>query len=193
MSIYNVIDRIWDTRNFNVGGGAASAVAGSMAAGLVGMVARLSMGKEYGLSNDEYQKIVNEMECLCKDLREGAQADEIAFLKIRKAFSLPKTSNEEKAFRAKAIESAAIDAAKVPLENGNKSALILKYCILMKGRSNPSAFSDLEVGRMLALAAIRGCVLNVEANLPLIKSPKKIDSLKQELKQLKVVLTQEII
>ena len=24
MSIYNVIDRIWDTRNFNVGGGAAS-------------------------------------------------------------------------------------------------------------------------------------------------------------------------
>gem|GEM_PF-6855080 len=34
MPVQEVIEKIWNTRNFDVGGGAASSIAGSMAAGL---------------------------------------------------------------------------------------------------------------------------------------------------------------
>jgi len=49
-----ILRKIIDSKDFTVGGGSAAALSGAMAAGLVGMVARLSVDKNYGLSSEKY-------------------------------------------------------------------------------------------------------------------------------------------
>ena len=170
---YEVIDKIIDSKDTTVGGGAASAVAGAMAAGLIGMVARLSLGRNYGLSDEEYTQIAEELDRLADFLKKGAVEDMEAYLAIKAAFALPKTTEEEKAARRTEIEKAAIKAATVPLENGQKAARILGISKKMEGRFNSAAGSDMEAGIMLAKMAVADTALNIEANLSLIKTPEK--------------------
>jgi len=182
---YEVIDKIMDSRDATAGGGSASAVAGAMAAGLVGMVARLSAGKNFGLKDERYEEIADELDGYVDLLRKGAVEDTLSYLGIKDAFALPKSTDEEKATRRKAIEDAAVKAACVPLENGKISVNILRICKEMEGRYNEAAKSDMEAGIMLAKMAAADTALNVEANLPLIKSPEKNTALKREAEKLK--------
>ena len=185
MSLYRVLDKILDSRNTTVGGGAASAVAGAMAAGLVGMVARLSLGKDYGLPDERYLTLAEELDGLVRELTQGAQDDERAFLGIKDAFALPKGTEAEKAQRRAAVEAAAVGAATVPLQNGHRAARVLEICAELDGRSNPAAASDIAAGVMLARMAVTDCALNVDANLPLIKTPGTHQDLEDRARALK--------
>lgn len=169
MTMYQVLDKVFDTRDFTVGGGSASAIAGAMAAGLVGMVSRLSVGKGYGLVDETYLRVSDSMDRLCQELSTGAEEDTKAFLAIKNAFAFPKASEQEKKIRNKAINDAAVGAATVPLQNAGRAERILEACKELDGKCNPNAASDITIGEMLARVAVLGCVLNVEANLPLVK------------------------
>lgn len=171
--LYSVIDKIMDSQDTTVGGGAASAVSGAMAAGLAGMVARLSIGKNYGLSDEEYKNIADALDSLSHVLKNGAVDDMDAYLGIKAAFALPKATEEEKNIRRAEIEKAAVTAATVPLENGQAASGILEICKKMEGRYNLAAFSDMQAAIMLAKMAVIDTALNIEANLSLIKTPEK--------------------
>ena len=80
---YDVLEKIMDSKDTTVGGGSASAVAGAMAAGLVGMVARLSTGKQYGLPDERYLGIADELDMLAVKLKDGAVADTQSYLGIK--------------------------------------------------------------------------------------------------------------
>ncbi len=178
MDYYKVLDLIIDSRDVTVGGGSASALAAAMAAGLTGMVARLSVenkGKTYGLKDDEYIGFADELDALAEKLKKGSADDTAAYLGIKNAYAMPKGTDEEKALRGAAIEKAGVAAADVPLRNADNAFRILEITRGLKEKSNPNAGSDLACGEMLAAMAVRGAMLNVEANLPLIKT----DSLKE--------------
>lgn len=179
MSIHEVMDKVLSSNDFTVGGGSASAIAGAMAAGLVGMVSRLSVGKDYGLTDERYLRVSDSMDKLCLDLSKGAEEDTKAFLAIKDAFALPKASEQEKRIRKKAINNAAVGAATVPLQNAKRVEMILEFCNELDRKCNPNAASDIIIGKMLARVAGLGCVLNVEANLPLVKE----ECAKAELQQ----------
>ena len=75
--------RVLDPTDNVTGGGAASAVAGSMAAALVGMVARVSVGKKNMPEPDAfYQAIDAEAQALSLTLLEGSNADSAAFDRV---------------------------------------------------------------------------------------------------------------
>lgn len=167
---YEVIEKIMDSRDATAGGGAASAVAAAMAAGLVGMAARLSLGKGYGLADERYEEIAARLNECAETLKKGAVADAEAYRGIKAAFSLPRTTAEEKISRGAAIEKAAIRAAEVPLENGRLALEILAFCKEMEGNFNINTESDMKAGIMLAQMAAIDTALNIEANLSLIKS-----------------------
>lgn len=169
MEHHEILDLILDSGDATVGGGSASALAGAMAAGLAGMVARLSIGKGFGLPDAGYQEIVASADALARDLRQGAVRDSSAYLLIKQAYALPKGTPEEKAARAEAIQQAGIAAATVPLENAGKCARVRQLCESLQGQSNPNAGSDLKVAGMLCRAGLEGCLDNIAANLPLIK------------------------
>lgn len=161
--------KVLDPSDDQTGGGTASAVAGAMAAGLAGMVARLSVGRE-GLEPEPYYREIDaEAQVLTGSLMEGGVEDSEAFGAVMRAFTLPKCTDEEKAARSTAIQDAMVGATRVPLENAERCARVLDLVERLRDRSNPNASSDLEVAGALARTALEGCLANVAINLESLK------------------------
>ena len=176
--------RILDPEDNQTGGGAASAVSAAMAAALVGMVARLSLGRE-GLEPDiYYREIDQEAQELVGALFLGAGADSEAFDAVMNAYRLPKANPAEKTKRSAAIQEAMTQATRVPLNNATRSARTLELCSMLQDRSTPTAASDLDCARYLAEAGLKGSLSNVSVNLSSIKDPQTVAQLTQRYKAL---------
>jgi len=156
-----------------------------MAAGMAGMVARLSQRKDYGLSYEKYEEIAHELDGLAKSLLEGAEKDNKAFCMIKDAYALPKEDDDEKAARGAAIQKAVIAAATVPMGNGFLCKRVYELGELLEGRSNPNAGSDLAMAIILSKDGIAGCIMNIEANLPMIKDVTKRAEFEKQIEILK--------
>jgi methenyltetrahydrofolate cyclohydrolase len=161
--------KVLDPADNSTGGGTASAVSGAMAAALVSMVARLSLGRPGMEGESFYCEISREAEGLSRRLFQGGAADSRAFLAIRAAYQLPKTNPAEKEKRLAAVQEAVREAARAPLENAEACREVLSLIERLKGRFNESAASDLECAGYLARAGLSGCLANVEINLRSLK------------------------
>lgn len=181
---YKALDLILDTQDVTVGGGSASAISAAMAAGLIGMVARLSTKKDYGISAEAHLEVAERCDILAPALMQGSLDDMAAFAMIKAAFGLPKDTDEEKQARAKAINDAAVQAALTPYENAKKALEVLELGRKIKNVSNPAAGSDLLIGLQLSEIGVKGCIMNMEANMPLIKDAGQIEALKNYIIQL---------
>lgn len=183
MNLDEVMERIYDSKDFTAGGGAASAVSAAMAASLVAMVSRLSAGKGLDLPDGEYETLADGLDRTSRELRDGAVLDLEAFLGIKAAYALPKGTDEEKAARRQAVGKAAYVAADVPRRNARLALEVAKAAMMLEGKSNANAASDLEVGKDFAFAAARGCLANIRANLGLIKDPEKVAELEEFVRE----------
>ncbi|TKJ29453.1 MAG: formiminotransferase-cyclodeaminase [Chloroflexi bacterium B3_Chlor] len=179
--------RLLDPADNSTGGGAASAVAGGMAAALVAMVARLSIGKEGLEAKSFYRELSAEAEALSGELLDGGREDSDAFMAVRSAYRLAKDTNEEKSARREAIQHAMLQAARVPLANMERCWRVLELAMQLQGRSNPNAASDLECALHLARAGLLGCADNVEINLPAIKDQEAAGELAERARSLKAL------
>src|SRR5262249_6188700 len=78
------------------GGGAAAAYVGAMGAALVGMVARLTVGKKkYAEVEAQMQSVVDSADKLRASLTAAVAADSEAFEAVMEAFKLPKDTAEQ--------------------------------------------------------------------------------------------------
>lgn len=161
--------RVLDPLDNSTGGGTASAVAGAMAAALVAMVARLSVGANAAEPEAFYQGVAQEAGELRKALLAGAEEDALSFDAVMAAFRLPKATDAEKEARRAAIHEATVYATRVPLHNAESCAAVLDLAAQLEGRSNPRALSDLQSAGYLARAGLLGCLANVDINLPGVK------------------------
>ncbi len=149
------------------GGGSASAIAGSFAAGLVGMVARLSLDRpRYAAYTATHRRAIAFSDDAVPRLLELADRDSGAYAAFAAALKLPRETAEQQAERSAAIRDAARHAAEVPLE-------VLRLCVALAdevaaiaGRSNLNTSSDVNVAALLSEAAGRGAAANVLTNLP---------------------------
>jgi len=157
--------RVLDPADNSTGGGTASAVAGAMAAALVGMVARLSVGKKRADGESFFSVTSAEAERLSDTLFGGGHEDGQAYYAVSAACALPKHTEEQGVERQQAMQRALLHAAWVALTNAEGCRRVLELCALLDGRSNPNAASDLECARLLAHAGLLGCLANVEINL----------------------------
>jgi formiminotetrahydrofolate cyclodeaminase len=167
-----VLARILDAGDATTGGGSAAALSGAMAAGLLGMVARLSIGKDLELGDARYEAVVAEALALRDQLAAGAAEDAAAYGLIKGAYALPKGSEDERAKRAAAIHDALIAAAEVPRDNALRSARVLDACRELVGRSNESAASDLAVALDLARLGVVGCAANIDVNVAMLEGER---------------------
>jgi formiminotetrahydrofolate cyclodeaminase len=161
----DALRRVLDPADNATGGGAAAAIAGAMAAALTGMVARLSAGRAQVEPDTFYHALAAAAEGLTPALLGGADEDARAFAAVGAAYRLPRGTETDKAARSRAVQDALVHASRVPLVNAGHCKRVLELCGQLRGRSNPNVASDLECARLLARAALLGCLANVEANV----------------------------
>jgi formiminotetrahydrofolate cyclodeaminase len=152
------------------GGGTASAIAGALGTSVLVMVA--SLGKSKNNTDEEKAALANARAVLVPltaRLTELADADAQAFDRVMAAYRLPKTSDDEKAARTRAIQSALQGATVVPLDTLRACAHALAHARVVAEHGNASAASDAGVAIGLLRAAAAGADANVQINLEGIK------------------------
>ena len=163
------------------GGGSASARAGAMAAGLVSMVARLTLGKKkYVEVEGEMQAILDEAETLRAELTTAVKEDAAAFNQVMAAYRLPK----DDAGRSEAIQKATLQAIQIPLEVAGKAVRVMELALRTAEVGNVYAISDAGVGVNLAQAALTGAAYNVRINLSDLKDEEAKQNFLSELQTL---------
>ncbi len=151
------------------GGGAAAAIAGSLGAALVAMVANLSTDRpRYAEHAALHVQAATAAQALVERFLALADEDATAYSGYGVAMKMPRDTDEEKAARAAAIRGAAHAATMAPLRTVEATLGIVELSEALAGRSNRNASSDLEVAALMAVAACRSAAANVYINLPAI-------------------------
>ena len=186
MDYKDVLNLILDTDDVTVGGGSASALSGAMACGLIGMVCKLSTKKDFGIEAEKQLEYAKELEELRDKLLLGVVNDANAYGVIRDAYKLPKETEEEKEVRRLGIANAGVVGATSPMENAKLCRRVYDIGIQLEGKTNPNCHSDLVIGYELAKIGTNGCLMNIKANLPLVKDEDKLEEFNNTIKELKI-------
>lgn len=151
------------------GGGSAAALAGAMGASLVGMVAELTVGRaDYAEADGLSREIRDAAAPLRVELLDLAERDSVAYDAFVRARRLPRDTDEQRARRREAMDAAIVQSAQVPLRSARAAVTVLELARRIAPIGNRNAVSDAGVAALLASAAVRGAILNVRINLPLL-------------------------
>ncbi len=163
------------------GGGSVAAHSGMLAASLGQMVCNLTLGKKkYADVEARVEEIKSEFVRLGSWLRAFIVEDARSFDAVMQAFKLPKETDEEKAARKQAIDSATRGAILVPIETAKASREVLKLLAELVKIGNQNALSDVGVGAQLALTAAKGASYNVAINLSSLADEKEAAQFQSE-------------
>lgn len=175
------------------GGGSASAVAGSFAAALAAMVARLSADRpRYAEHTATHDRALAAAEAARAQLLELADADALAYGALAAANRLPRATAEEQAGRARATQAAARDATLVPLETLRICRTVAELVEALAGRSNVNAASDLDVAAHLVEAAAAGAAANVRINLPSLGDAPEAARIERQVADLEAAVRRDV-
>ena len=165
------------------GGGSVSAYIGALAAGLVCMVARITMGKkEAPPSVEGLNEVVKEGNALRQKLLRLVVEDTEAFDLVMKAFKLSKDQPEA---RKKAIEEATVKASEIPLSTLDCSVRVLRLAREVAEKGSTNALSDVVTAVSAARAAVEGAASNVLINLASLDDQKYVEKISKQVSDLR--------
>ncbi len=152
------------------GGGSAAAASGAMAAALGHMVASMSRGKKAYLQHEAaLSTAIARLASLQAQMQAAIDADAESFNVVMKAFKAQREADSANAIAVAAAQAAVDEAMKgatlVPLTVAEMAHEVAGIVEALKPITNPRASSDLVVGGLLAEAAAKGALANVEINL----------------------------
>jgi len=149
------------------GGGSVAALCGSLAAALVSMVCSLTIGKEKYRENWAVMEGIKvKSEALRAKFVTLMNEDTESFNIFMAAMKMPKTTDEEKAARRKAMGEASKTATEIPLRTLEACAELSAIAVTAAERGNPNTASDAGSAALLAEAAGSAAAYNVRINLP---------------------------
>jgi glutamate formiminotransferase / formiminotetrahydrofolate cyclodeaminase len=171
------------------GGGSVSAYVGAMAASLGQMVAGLSRKKKSQVLHvDKLSEMLEELRKTADELTAAVDRDAASYEAVMAAFKLPQGNAQETAQRESAIQAATKGAAEVPLLVAGKAAQLHVRLAQLETVAAASMKSDLQVARLMAVAAAKGALANVEINLDGLKDPGYVEIMKGKVAELRTQL-----
>jgi glutamate formiminotransferase len=171
------------------GGGSVSAYVGAMAAALGQMVAGLSRKKKSQAAHvDKLSEALDELRKTADELTEAIDQDAASYESVMAAFKLPQGDAQETAQREDSIQAATKGAAEVPLRVAEKAAQLNGRLLQLEGIAAASMKSDLQVARLMAVAAAKGALANVEINLEGLEEGKYVETMRKKVAELRTRL-----
>jgi formiminotetrahydrofolate cyclodeaminase len=167
------------------GGGSASALAGAIGASLVAMVAALP--KPAATTDEDLLSVrTSGQRCveLAEELTSLVDRDSEAYDLVVGAYRLPKSTDDEQQTRSAQIQRAMRAAIEAPLAVMRACGEGLGHARIVGELGNPNASSDVQVGRELLRAGLRGARLNVEINLGSVKDAEYVAGVREETERL---------
>ncbi len=181
------------------GGGSASALCGAQGAGLIAMVAKLTLGKaKLEAFHPVCREVAAEADSLCKELTAQIDTDTEAYGRIAAAFRLPRDTDENKKLRRAAVKEATEYATQVPLGTMELALRGLKTAEKLVGSFNTACASDVGCGILGLKACLDGAHMNVMINAPGLDEEKasaylaEAEALAAEAEALAAKLTADI-
>ena len=167
------------------GGGSAAALSGAIGASLLAMVAAIPKTKTGDAAE---RQALDAAAVALNDLRhrltELVDEDTRAYDQVTAAYKSPKTTDEEKAARKQAIQSAMRAATAAPLATMRACEAAIREAAIVAQNGNPNAASDVFVGVELVVAGLRGAEKNVAINLGSLTDDAYRDDVTSEAKML---------
>jgi formiminotetrahydrofolate cyclodeaminase len=149
------------------GGGSAAALAGAMGAGLLRMVVALTSGRPAAAEDEkELAEIAIGAASCQSELLNLVELDAVAYDGVIRARRLPRATDLERQTRDVQVAAATREATRAPLQTARLAEQVLSLAERLAPIGSRNAISDAGVGALLAAAALRGAVLNVQINLP---------------------------
>ena len=168
MDLNNFMERL-ASKEPAPGGGAASALVAMVGSALSSMVSALTEGKKgYDHVQERVKAIELKMLEIRKNLEDLMQEDEQAFNKISSTWKLPKSTDEEKAARKKALQTALRDAIEPPWRIANLASDVMDNALDLLSIGNKNAITDSACSLIFAFSAAEGALLNITINVSLI-------------------------
>ena len=160
------------------GGGGASALAGAGGAALCMMVANLTVGKKkYAMHEELMKELLKRLETLRDEMLGLIEEDARGFAPLAAAYSLPSSTEEEKAEKEKIMAQALLKACEVPIMIMEKGAEILEIAEELAEKGSVMAVSDVGVAVQFARTAVLGASMNVYINTKSMKDRKTAEEL----------------
>ena len=147
------------------GGGGAAALCGAIGTALGNMVGSLTVGKKkYAAVEEEIVSLKEKCDKLQADFLELIDKDAMAFEPLSKAYSLPKNTPEEAAYKDEVIEKCSGDACAVPLEIMEKACEAIDIIAEFAAKGSVLAVSDAGCGAVICKSALYAASLNIFIN-----------------------------
>jgi formiminotetrahydrofolate cyclodeaminase len=167
------------------GGGSAAAIMGAMGAALVSMVCNVTIGKKgYEGVEAEMRAVLHEAEKVRRRLTAMVAEDIAAFDSILAAYKLPKASDDDKARRGVAIQTALRRATEVPLDCARVCGEVIALSRRASEHGYLNVISDGGVGVLAGFTGLRSAALNVYINAPALKDREFAERAVAELEKL---------
>lgn len=167
------------------GGGSVAALAGAMGAALTSMVCNLTVGKKkYADVENEIRLVLQRSEKLRRTLTHLIDRDTDAFNSVMRAFGLPKDTDDQKMRRTEALQTATIDAARVPLEVMRLCLEGMKLAKTVSEKGNVNSISDAGVSAIMLYGGLESAALNVQINLGNLQDKGFVETTGAEMRAL---------
>jgi formiminotetrahydrofolate cyclodeaminase len=167
------------------GGGGVAALCAAMGAALCGMVANLTYGKKkYAQYDEDIKRILEKSLSVKNKCLELVNEDAVSFAPLAQAYKLPSENEEQKQIKNKVIQNSLKAAAQTPVECIKISCEVIVMLEELSDKGNVLALSDVGVGALCTLAAIKSAWLTVLINLNLMDDIQYVKALKEEMTQL---------
>jgi formiminotetrahydrofolate cyclodeaminase len=147
------------------GGGGAAALIGSVGMALGNMVGSLTVGKpRYADVEEEIIALKAKSDELQNRFFFLVAQDAVVFEPLSKAYGLPRSTDEEKAYKAEVMEACLRDACSVPMQIMEACCEAIDVHAEFAAKGASIAISDVGCGVIACKAALQAASLNVFLN-----------------------------